>query len=153
MIWIVLFLSIALLLGGLLGVKPSRAQLQVAQIREAAIEKGLHVKLPVSLRFPEAIEKPRRPFYCKHLQVKEFSNKHYLALRDGDRIKTSSGDISTTLKTAIDRLLLDANQDVGGFYMGDGLIGFGWKESQKSDALEDLIRRIDEVQSLLESEV
>ena len=151
MIWIVIFLSAALVLGGVLGVRPSKAQLQVAEIRESAIQRGIHVKLPVSLRFPESIEKPRQPFYCLHLGVKTFSNSHYCVLRDGDRIGNSSGDLSATLKTQIDKVLLATDEDVVGFYMGDGLVGFSWQESAKQGALENLLEAIDEVQSLLKN--
>ena len=153
MVWIILLLSFAMVLGAVLSVRPSRAQVQVAAIRESAIQQGVHVKLPVSLRFPESIEKPRQPFYCKNLRVKAFSNHRYCAIRDLDRIGTSSGDIPASLKCDIDDILLSSDKDINGFYMGDGLIGFSWRESENQQTQDELIQKIAQVEALLEQSV
>lgn len=152
MIWLFILAAIAFVLGGVLAVKPSKAQQQVADIRAQAIQSGIHVKLPVSLSFPEDIEKGRAPFYCRQLKEYVVSGEYYCAIRDGNRISHSSGDISVSLKTKIDEVLMSAHPDIHGFYFGDGLIGFSWLESDKKEIFAELCERIEKVKKFLQEQ-
>ena len=150
MIWLSILAATALILGGVLSVRPSKAQKRIASIRASAMQSGIHVKLPVSLKFPDDIEKGRLPFYCRHLREISFAGSYYCVLRDDDRISASSGDINVSLKTKIDAILMSADPDIRGFYLGDGLLGFSWLESERSEVLTGMGRCIDEVEALLQ---
>ena len=141
--------AVAFVLGGVLAVRPTKAQQRIAEIREKAIRAGMHVKLPVSLRFPEKLEKGRSPYYCKHVKSKDFYQSFYCVFRDDDRVRTSAGDLATTLKTGIDNILISASKDIDGFYLGEGLIGFSWQESDKQEIFDELCVCIDHVERLL----
>lgn len=151
MIWLFILLAIAFVLGGVLAIKPSKAQQQVAGIRANAMRSGMHVKLPVSLNFPDDIAKGRSPFYCKQHKENLSLGNFYCAFRDKDRIAVSSGDIAVGLKAKIDQVLVSAHSDLQGFYFGDGLLGFSWLESNKAEVFAELCDRIDEVEQLLET--
>lgn len=152
MIWVFILAAIAFVLGGVLAVKPSKAQQQVAAIRANAIQSGIHVKLPVSLKFPDDIEKGRYPFYCRQLENSTLPGEYYCARRDGNRIAVSSGDIPVSLKAKIDQVLMSAHSDIYGFYFGDGLIGFSWLESDKKEIFAELCERIEKVKKFLQEQ-
>gem|GEM_PF-3589484 len=149
MIWLFILAAIAFVLGGMLSVRPSKAQQKVADIRANAMRSGIHVKLPVSLRFPDDIAKGRSPFYCKKLKENLLPDNYYCAFRDESRISDSRGDIAVGLKTKIDEALISAHPDIQGVYFADGLLGFSWLESSKSEVFTELCGRLEEVETLL----
>lgn len=149
MIWLVLLGAFGMIVGAVLAVKPTDGQARVARVRERALKDGLHIKLPISLEFPSDMEKGRLPFYCQHLKNKKFLGKFYVCERDTNRIRTSSGDVATSLQIGIDNILLSANHEIEGFYLGNGLMGFSWQETDNQEVYEELRTHLVTVERLL----
>lgn len=149
MIWIILLGAFGMIFGAILAVKPTDGQARVARVRERAMKDGMHIKLPISLEFPNDIEKGRLPFYCQHLKNKKFFDKFYVSQRGDGRIETSSGDIATSLQIGIDKILLSTNSEIDGFYLGNGLMGFSWEETDNEEVYEELRERLRGIEKLL----
>jgi len=102
--WWVLPLALLFVLGGLLTVRPSRAQRRIARLRTAAMGRGLLVYLPFSLRFPPGIgvALPPGAFYCLPIgEVLELPPIVYLSRRivatgGAENAATAAGFLAST---------------------------------------------------------
>ena len=97
MVWLFLIATLLFVLGGLLAVQPTKAQKRIAALRETAMQAGLHVKLPVSLKFPEGVSKSESAYYCKSLGDRKLSHPFVHVLR------SEYGLISRSGKSTLDR--------------------------------------------------
>lgn len=139
MVWFFLIGAAFFVLGGLLAVQPSRTQKRIANLREAALASGLHVKLPVSLKFPEAVTKSEKPYYCKNLTDRRLSHQfvHALRMEDGSIHSKSSGNpgFESIFEQALNTLPAEFNA----IYLGSGLLGISWNESVVTEVPENLL--------------
>lgn len=150
MIWIILGLTFVFVAGGIFSLLPSKAELRMAKIRRLALEKGMHVKLPLSLALPEGVKKGRAPFYCRKLSDSRFQSAVYYALRQEQGVQSSDGNIAVSLKVELDALLVAANPEIEAFYLGEGMVGFSWSESDDASHFNHLCDCIDGAMAIIE---
>ena len=131
-------------MGGLLSIQPSKTQKRIAGLRQSALESGLHVKLPVSLKFPEAVAKSEYPYYCRVLPDRSYAHcfVHLYVDDNGHRQQKVLGldrDIETLW-----RLLEKTGTAYPALYLGQGLIGVSWKETGVDEIPVELTNLLDE---------
>ena len=147
MVWLFLIGAAFFVLGGLLSVQPSKTQKRIAGLREKAMQKGLHVKLPVSLKFPEGVTKSDKPYYCKNLSDRSLAHQfvHVMRMDDGSLKSKSSGcsKCKSLFETSLKGLPLEFNA----IYMGSGLLGISWNEAIVTEIPENLLECLAEIES------
>jgi len=149
MVWFFLIGAAFFVLGGLLSVQPNKTQKRIAGLREAAMKAGLHVKLPMSLKFPEGVVKSETPYYCKNLLDRRLSHQfvHVLRLEDGSIKSKSSGNSES--EYLFEQKLKSMPSEFNAIYLGSGLLGVSWSEAAVTDVPQTLLECLSEIESKL----
>lgn len=149
MAWLFLIGAAFFILGGLLSVQPSKTQKRIAGLRESAISAGVHVKLPVSLTFPDDVGKSGHPYYCKNLLDRKLAQQFIHVLRDEQgQIKATGNKKQSSL---LSKKLQAMPSDFSAIYLGAGLLGISWNESGVSVVPESLLECLAELETELQS--
>ena len=151
MVWFFLVAAVFFILGGLLSVQPSRTQKRIARLREDAMAKGLHVKLPVSLKFPKGFARSESPYYCRNLSDRRLSHQFAHVLRTENAALNSSGRDHSLCESIFYRELQKLPSDFVAIYLGAGLIGVSWSEARAAEVPEVLIACLSELELQLQS--
>lgn len=149
MVWLFLIGAAFFVLGGLLAVQPTKTQKRIASLREAAMKSGLHVKLPMSLKFPESVIKSDKPYYCKNLNDRRFSHQFVHTLRQEDGSICSKSFGNSKLESVFEEALKALPQDFSAIYLGTGLLGISWNEAGVTEVPENLLECLAEIESRL----
>ena len=107
---------------------PSEKQKYIAALRSHALQQGLHVKLPVSLGFPEGCDKSSHPYYC--LQRKLKPGQPFIHLIRDDRGVHLSSAQNSIQRDFLTQVLLNLSKNYDAIYIGNGLIGLSWDEAK-----------------------
>jgi hypothetical protein len=148
MIWLVLIGVGMFVLGGLLAVQPSKHQKRLAALRGSAMQKGVHIKLPVSLKFPDNAKKSDYPYYCLMLTERDQGNKYRHVLRRDD---DSLPRVSDPLEKFFCGTLNALGTDYKAVYVGSGLVGVSWNESGAEQCPERLLESLEQLKLKIES--
>ena len=147
MVWLFLIATLLFVLGGLLAVQPTKAQKRIAALRETAMQAGLHVKLPVSLKFPEGVSKSESAYYCKSLGDRKLSHPFVHVLRSEYGLISRSG--KSTLDRNFEEKLNSLPEEFNALYLGGGLIGISWNEEEVYEVPETLLKCLADMEASL----
>lgn len=151
MVWLFLIGAAFFVLGGLLAVQPTKTQKRIATLRESARAEGLHVKLPVSLKFPDNVVKSERPYYCKNLVDRRLAHQFVHALRgENGQIKCAG---SKALESVFSSRLASLPPEFDAIYLGGGLLAVSWNESRVSVVPKTLLECLADLEAELQSSV
>ena len=148
MIWWFLLAAAMFVLGGLLAVQPSKTEKRIAKLRESAMQKGLYVKLPTSLKFPQAAVKSEHPYYCINLKDRSLANRyaHLIRAQDGKLPDSTHMD---SLQTKLRDIFVDLPSQYTAIYLGAGLAGISWNEAECLSVPEELVKALSELEMKL----
>lgn len=149
MIWLLLIGTALFVLGGLMAARPSKYQKRIATLRDSAIKEGVHIKLPVSLKFPEGAQKSEWPYYCLALSDRNLANTYRHVLRKED------DNLPEDIRDPIDRAFCQALEDLGSdyraAYMGSCLLGISWNEAGEEQVPDKLLQALRELKLKIEA--
>ena len=149
MVWLFLIGAAMFVLGGLLAAQPSKTQKRIADLRESAINEGLHIKLPVSLKFPDGAKKSESPYYCLTLTDRKLGNLYRHILRKGDG--SLPEDLSDPIEISFCEVLKDLGDEYKAAYLGSGLLGISWNEAAQEKVPDKLLRALRELKMKIQS--
>tara|TARA_R110002073_G_scaffold31930_4_gene97406 strand:- start:81 stop:530 length:450 start_codon:yes stop_codon:yes gene_type:complete len=149
MVWLFLIGAAMFVWGGLLAVQPSKTQKRIAVLRESAMHEGLHIKLPVSLKFPEGAQKSDSPYYCLTLSDRKLGNRyrHVLRREDGRLPEDLSDPMDISFCEALNKL----GDEYKAVYLGAGLLGISWNEAAQEQVPEKLLQALRELKMKIQS--
>lgn len=153
MAWLFLIGAAFFILGGLLSVQPSKTQKRIALLRETAMHKGLHVKLPVSLKFPEGVIKSSRPYYCKNMNDRRLAHQFAHVLRTDEGEIICSHKLNSSLESLFQKKLVGLPENYKAIYLGSGLLGLSWNEATEDEVPQVLLDSLSEIESEIGAKV
>ena len=149
MVWVFLIGSALFVWGGLLAVQPTKTQKRIAYLRESAMQEGLHIKLPVSLKFPEGAKKSESPYYCLTLADRKLGNMYRHISRNGDG--SLPEDLSDPIEISFCEVLSDHGDEYKAAYLGAGLLGISWNEAAQEKVPDELLQALQELKMKIQS--
>jgi len=149
MIWLLLIGTAMFVLGGLMAARPSKYQKRIAALRNSAMQEGMHIKLPVSLKFPEGMQKSESPYYCLTLDDRNLAKTFRHVLRRED--DSLPENISDPIEKEFCEALSNLGPDYRAAYMGSCLLGISWNETGEERAPDKLLESLRELKLKIES--
>lgn len=139
MVWWFLLGAVLFILGGILSIQPSKTEKRIAALRESAMRQGLHVKLPMSLKFPEGEVKSDAPYYCVNFKDRRPAN-HFIHI-----MRKDNGAVPELINPdQYQKVALAALEQIGkgykAVYVASGLVGISWDEADTDTVPEQLVQ-------------
>lgn len=132
-----------------MAVRPSKYQKRIAALRGSAMQEGVHIKLPVSLKFPEGVPKSESPYYCLELANRNQANTfRHILRREDDSLPEN---ISDPMEKAFCEALKNLGTDYRAVFMGGHLLGISWNETGENRVPDKLLRALEELKSKIEA--
>lgn len=147
MAWFVVIATLLFLYGSFMMVRPSARQRQVSELRQAAINSGLEVRLASRMKLPEELSRLDMVCLISRRQ-EEDSGQSGSAFRNPETAKIRSYGVFANADEMLNKLFVELPQGVEALVSSEAYVAVCWDEKGDQASLEKIALCMDSLKAL-----